>query len=184
MKPTDDASQFPENGMSATPRTDDKPRQATPFADLRQQIMDSRVPKNEREWWAQRTIEKLETELAAEKAECNLNRTRIASLFWSGALDKYTGGDVQRWAEEYTSERARLRAEVKRLNGCCEELHTLIDNHGYPSGIDYAEMTARAEKAEADTARMDWLEKEALEDWGMRSINRAAIDAAMKEANQ
>jgi len=32
----------------------------------------------------------------------------------------------------------------------------------------------------ADTARMDWLEKEALEDWGIRSINRAAIDAAMK----
>ena len=33
----------------------------------------------------------------------------------------------------------------------------------------------------ADTARMDWLEKEALKDWRIRSINRAAIDAAMKE---
>ena len=36
----------------------------------------------------------------------------------------------------------------------------------------------------ADTARMDWLEKESPEDWGIRSIDRDAIDAAMKEANQ
>jgi hypothetical protein len=42
----------------------------------------------------------------------------------------------------------------------------------------------RAEKAEADTARMDWLEKEALEDWGIRSIDRAIIDKAMKEASK
>lgn len=57
--------------MSTTPRTDDRPCQATPSADLRQQIMDSRVPKNEREWWSQRTIEKLETELACEKGNRN-----------------------------------------------------------------------------------------------------------------
>jgi hypothetical protein len=36
----------------------------------------------------------------------------------------------------------------------------------------------------ADTARMDWLEKEALEDWGIRSITRDAIDAAMKKASK
>ncbi len=42
----------------------DQPCQATPAGDLRQQIMDSRVPKNEREWWASREIEKLERELA------------------------------------------------------------------------------------------------------------------------
>ena len=36
----------------------------------------------------------------------------------------------------------------------------------------------------ADTARMNWLEKEALEDWGIRSINRDAIDKAMKEASK
>jgi hypothetical protein len=34
----------------------------------------------------------------------------------------------------------------------------------------------------ADTARMDWLEKEALKDWRIRSINRATIDKAMKGA--
>ena len=47
---------------------------------------------------------------------------------------------------------------------------------------ELAAITTRAEKAEADTARMDWLEKESPEDWGIRSINRAAIDKAMKEA--
>jgi len=36
----------------------------------------------------------------------------------------------------------------------------------------------------ADTARMDWLEKESPEDWGIRSINRATIDKAMKDANK
>ena len=34
----------------------------------------------------------------------------------------------------------------------------------------------------ADTARMDWLEKESPEDWGIWSIDRASIDKAMKEA--
>ena len=48
------------------------------------------------------------------------------------------------------AERDQLRAEAERLNGCCEELHTIIDSHGYPSGIDYAKMEARAERAEAD----------------------------------
>ena len=43
------------------------------------------------------------------------------------------------------------------------------------------ELEARAAKAEADTARLDWLEGEAWEDRGRRSINRASIDTAMKE---
>jgi hypothetical protein len=94
--------------------------------------MDSRVPKNEREWWASREIEKLERELTETerlrfgadadrrqlrcdlsdaKAECDLNRTRLASIFWSGAMDKHTGGDVQKWAADYTAELARLRAQ-------------------------------------------------------------------------
>ena len=36
----------------------------------------------------------------------------------------------------------------------------------------------------ADTARMDWLEKESPEDWGIWSIDRASIDKAMKEASK
>ena len=36
----------------------------------------------------------------------------------------------------------------------------------------------------ADTARMDWLEKESPEDWGIRSIDRATIDKAMNTRSQ
>lgn len=38
---------------------------ATPNEELRRQILSHVVPKNEREWWASRTIEKLERELNA-----------------------------------------------------------------------------------------------------------------------
>jgi hypothetical protein len=74
--------------------------------------MDSRVPKNEREWWASREIEKLERELAAAKAERDLAITRVASILWSGAIDKQLCGDVQKWTEDYTAELTRLRAEL------------------------------------------------------------------------
>jgi hypothetical protein len=54
-------------------------------------------------------------------------------------------GDAQFAAVKARAERAE--AEVERLEGCCDELHTVIDNAGYPSGKDYAAMTARVEKA-------------------------------------
>jgi hypothetical protein len=44
---------------------DGKPCNATPAAELRSRIMDSRIPKGESEWWAHREIERLERELAA-----------------------------------------------------------------------------------------------------------------------
>lgn len=127
--------------------TDDKPCQATPSADLRQQIMDSRVPKNEREWWASRTIEKLETELAAARSERDLAITRVASILWSGAIDKHTCGDVQKWAADYTAELARLRADLERFTG-----HGLLDCHAICDQRDTA--VARAEKAEAEVERL------------------------------
>jgi hypothetical protein len=54
----------------------------------------------------------LERELAAAKAECDLNRNRLASILWSGAIDKQLCGDVQKWADDYTAELTRLRAEL------------------------------------------------------------------------
>lgn len=82
----------------------------------------------------------LERELAAAKEECE--RLRPHSLS-SGEREDY---------HDALTELTRLRAEVERLDGCCDELHTVIDNAGYPSGKDYAAMTARAEKAEAELA--------------------------------
>jgi fused signal recognition particle receptor len=54
----------------------------------------------------------LERELAAAKEECDLNRTRLASIFWSGAMDKHTGGDVQKWNDDYTAELTNAKAEA------------------------------------------------------------------------
>ena len=61
--------------------------------------------------------EKLETELAAAKAERDLAITRVASILWSGAIDKHTCGDVQKWVDDYTAELARLRAVVAEVEG-------------------------------------------------------------------
>jgi hypothetical protein len=77
----------------------DQPCQATPAGDLRQQILDSRVPKNEREWWASREIEKLERELANAKKECEELRSVNA-----------TGAERLRFV---LGENSRLRAEVE-----------------------------------------------------------------------
>lgn len=53
------------------------PYQATPSATLREQVMDRRIPKSEREWWASREIESLErrnSELTARIAELEKER--------------------------------------------------------------------------------------------------------------
>jgi hypothetical protein len=54
-------------------------------------------------------------ELTAAKAERDLAITRLASILWSGAIDNQLCGDVQKWNDDYTAERDRLRAEVERL---------------------------------------------------------------------
>ena len=121
MKPTDDVSQFPENGMSTTPRTDAAYfKQGATMYDLAGES------------------KKLETELAAMTARAEL--AEASAKLWEADALRYAN-NTEFWQ-------------------------------------------ARAEKAEADTARMDWLEKESPEDWGIRSITRDAIDAAMKEASQ
>jgi hypothetical protein len=163
--------------------------------------------------------EKLELELVAAKAECDLNRTRLASIFWSGAMDKFTGGDVQKWAADYTAELTRLRDEVERFTGyglldchaICDQRDTAVAERdqlraeaealkqSLESGQrvlreDAERNAARAEKAEADTARLDWLGKSSYAKFhegpcvwrinGDEKTNgdtlREAIDAAMK----
>ncbi len=50
-------------GQCALPSYADKSYEATNPRELQKQIMDCRVPKNEREWWASRRIETLEKAL-------------------------------------------------------------------------------------------------------------------------
>jgi hypothetical protein len=146
----------------------------------------------------------LERELAAAQSERDLAITRVASILWSGAIDKHTCGDVQKWAADYTAENTRLRAELASKTACydiaCGEVQRLRAEVERLKGMrtaaeaimtDVAEANeeiaiARAEKAEAerdalakDKARLDWLE----ENWTRWPIARqadtirAAIDA-------
>lgn len=61
-------------------------------------------------------------ELTAAKAERDLNITRVASIIWSGALDKFTGGGVQTWVADYNAELAALRAEMATCKDASEAL--------------------------------------------------------------
>lgn len=57
--------------------SEDKAKQATDPIDLERQIMDSNIPKNEREWWAAREIEKLRAAVQD-----------LAKHVWRGDWDK------------------------------------------------------------------------------------------------
>jgi hypothetical protein len=89
--------------------------------------------------------EQVSAELTAAKAECDLHRNRLASILWSGTIDKQLCGDVQKWADDYTAELTRLRAEVAAI----EEDGT--EEHNAAVGLRQKLVAAldRAEKAEA-----------------------------------
>jgi chromosome segregation ATPase len=120
-----------------------QPCQATPAGDLRQQILDSRVPKNEREWWASRTIEKLERELTETERQrfgADAERRRLrAELASKTACYDIACSEVQ-----------RLRAEVERLNAQVE-----LDDKAklFLVRLNRSDRI-RAEKAEAEVERL------------------------------
>lgn len=64
---------------------------ATPNEELRRQILSHVVPKNEREWWAARAIEKLEREL-------DVANERIKRLEEAGDKIVEAGWSVQDWS--------------------------------------------------------------------------------------
>ena len=68
--------------------------------------------------------------------------------------------------EHLSTEEATQQAAKMLIDAFEEQIQKMVDN-----------------RLAADTARMDWLEKESPEDWGIRSIDRATIDKAMKEAS-
>jgi hypothetical protein len=95
----------------------------------------------------------LERELAAAQSERDLAITRVASILWSGAIDKRTCGDVQKWTEDYTAELTRLRAELASKTACydiaCGEVQRLRAEVERWE-LAFQEQYARAEKAEAE----------------------------------
>jgi hypothetical protein len=162
---------------------------------------------------------KLETELAAAKAECeellSVNatgaerlrfvleeNTRLRALFPAILAALRNGGccttDVsveflECVPNEVASVVSRLRAEVERLTAKignqADRLHYLEGATNHATGTPLSQAIARAEKAEADTARLDWLWGNADDIyshdgrvlvWLKSQEIRAAIDAAMK----
>jgi Glu-tRNA(Gln) amidotransferase subunit E-like FAD-binding protein len=84
--------------------------------------------------------------------------------------------------EGLSTEEATQQAAKMLVDAFEEQIQKMVDAR---AAAELVTMNVpQREKAEADTARMDWLEKEALEDWRIRSINRASIDKAMKEASK
>lgn len=71
--------------------------QATPNATLEQQIMDSNIPKNEREWWAHKEIERLR----AERDELlHMNQKYVEMILaereaCARVADAYGGGQIE-----------------------------------------------------------------------------------------
>lgn len=145
----------------------DQPCQATPAGDLRQQIMDSRVPKNEREWWASREIEKLERKLADWSVLKGWGGTpEIVHKFVKGQQHRiHYCQNLEAELTALAAERDRLRAEVERWKKQIKD-----DNRSYgcelrdPNGTIWQQATkdrARAERAEAELiterARLDYL---------------------------
>lgn len=91
---------------------DETPCKATPREELRNQIMSSIIPKNEREWCSKRTIEQLERELNAanqriEELEREIDRLnmRILSLEVAGqnvvyqATEMWKRGAIKEWLD-------------------------------------------------------------------------------------
>jgi hypothetical protein len=118
----------------------------------------------------------LERELTAAKAECDLNRNRLASILWSGAIDKRTCGDVQQWADDYTAELARLHALSDQLSDNLSAVGAAYNDEKARAemaeasaklweadALRYANNTefwkARAEKAEAEREEQRWLKE-------------------------
>ena len=73
FKPSDEVRQLAEELFAS------EPCEATPDHVLRTQVMDSRIPKNEREWWAKREIESQQARIealekaATEVVECGVD---------------------------------------------------------------------------------------------------------------
>ena len=63
FKPSDEVRQLAEELFAS------EPCEATPDHVLRTQVMDSRIPKNEREWWAKREIESQQARIEALTTE-------------------------------------------------------------------------------------------------------------------
>lgn len=113
---------------------------ATPSEELRRQIMDSRVPKNEREWWASREIERLERWKAEQLlVESKWDPQRVAKL-----LGMVCGQDIRPNIEPKI---IALQHSHKLLLDACVEFVRKVENGEARSKRSYEQMKAAIETA-------------------------------------
>lgn len=113
---------------------------ATPSEELRRQIMDSRVPKNEREWWASREIERLERWKSEQLlVESKWNPQRVAQLLGIGL-----GQDIRPNIEPKI---VALKNSHKLLLDACAEFVRKVENGKARSRRSYKQMKAAIETA-------------------------------------
>ena len=109
--------------------------EATPDGELRRQILSSCVAKNEREWWASRTIEKLEFELnAANERIQRLEEWKESALSvereWNAnAIATMLGGQPGESQRKVVQrEVPKLLARIKRLEAVVNDPESLWTN--------------------------------------------------------
>ena len=73
--------------------------QATPAGELRRQILSPHIGKNEREWWAARTIEKLERQLNAANQRIKRLEELGKELRECASQLGWSSSDDSRWIE-------------------------------------------------------------------------------------
>ena len=89
-------------------------KQATPAAELERQICSATEPKNEREWWAHREIERLRDRLSVEtlalvETLARAERAEANAANW----EEQANDRVSDW-DEVRAERDALRADAER----------------------------------------------------------------------
>ena len=98
-------------------------QEATPFAELERQMMDTNFPKNEREWWSWREINNLRDTITRLTAEVDAMYTNTAPV------DAYTDLNSARQDNgSFTAEFKRLTAEAERLTSDNDRLRAALRN--------------------------------------------------------
>ena len=70
----------------------------------------------------------LETELAAACSERDIAISRVASILWSGKLDKHTCGEVQQWAKDYTDELTTMTFRAMKAEAALAKANATIED--------------------------------------------------------
>ena len=93
--------------------SDHEAKQATPHSQLIAEIMDSRVPKNEREWAAKDEIERLRRELAEAREALRRARPHLRNRQIDFEICRPSQGDtgqLQKWRNDIGEILARINA--------------------------------------------------------------------------